>query len=247
MAFSTGLQKFPIEIELMKPMMNTNGEFNYKYSFETPPFNVRSSRMAFLGIDRKEIILDDENKLKGVEVQLDNRRTLQLNKTYRIEAQEEAGGALIAELFTKSNLMNNRVLGILRPYNFHHSREGYLYIKDGDQAKFLSNFSVIPQSVIHNVKIMHEGRNWTERLEVNPNEMIIVKITGQSLEKTNIAFEMPGGRINDTINWSDTEVEFSMHIPMEIPKSRVSLLINNRPSGYELTITEYQIPRQFDF
>ncbi len=247
MAFSTGLQKFPIEIELMKPMMNTNGEFNYKYSFETPPFNVRSSRMAFLGIDRKEIILDDENKLKGVEVQLDNRRTLQLNKTYRIEAQEEAGGALIAELFTKSNLMNNRVLGILRPYNFHHSREGYLYIKDGDQAKFLSNFSVIPQSVIHNVKIMHEGRNWTERLEVNPNEMIIVKITGQSLEKTNIAFEMPGGRINDTINWSDTEVEFSMHIPMEIPKSRVSLLINNRPSGYELTIAEYQIPRQFDF
>lgn len=246
-AFQTGSQSLEINLELLKPMIDASGTFNYKYAFRTPSFDVRASRLVFLGVDQQEIVLDEENKLKGVEVQIDNHRLLQLNKTYRIEAQEGVGGALIAELFTKSNLINNRVLAVVRPYNYHASRNGYLYIKDGDQARFLTNFSVIPQTVIQSVQVMREGREWTDQLRVNPNETIIVRISGQSLSKSLIAFDIPGGRVNDTISWSDQEVEFTMHIPMDIPKSRVNLLVNNRPSAYALTITEYQRPRPLDF
>lgn len=246
-AFQTGLQNFDIKFEFLKPVMDASGNFNYQYSFRTPTFNIRASRMVFLGVDKQEIVLDEENKLNGIEIQIDNHRLMQLNKTYRIEAQEEVGGALIAELFTKSNLINNRVLANVRPYNYHASRNGYLYIKDGDQARFLTNFSVIPQTVIQSVRIMREGREWTEQLRVNPNETIIVRINGQSLSKSIIAFDIAGGRVSDTISWSDSEVEFTMHIPMDNPKSRVNLLINNRPSAYSLTITEYQRPRSFDF
>ncbi len=247
MAFQTGRQKFSVDLDVMKPTIDSSGRFSYKHSFTTQYFNVQASRMAFLGIDAKEVILDDDTRLRGVEVHLDDHRLLQLDKTYRIEAQEEIGGILIAELLTKSDLVNHRVLAVLRPYNFHHSRDGYLYIKDGDQAKFLTNFSVIPQSVIHSVKLMREGREWSEQLRVNPNETVIVRITGQSLDKSHIAFDVPGGRVTDTISWSESEAEFSMHIPMEIPKSRINLQVNNRPSGYALTVAEYQLPRQFDF
>jgi len=246
-AFNTGRQRFKFEFELFKPIMDSRGKFNYKYEIETSVVNVRASRLAFLSVDPREIIMDDDSRLKGVEIQMDNHRMLQLNKTYRVEAQEETGGALIAEIFTRSYLANNKVLALLRPYNFHTSRDGYLYIKDGDQPRYLTNFSVIPQTVITSVRIMREGRDWTDQLRVNPNETVFVRINGQSLEKSLITFDVPGGRVMDTIRWSDVEAEFRMFIPMEIPKTRVNLMVNNKPSGHALTVTEYQRPRQFDF
>lgn len=246
-ALNTGRQRFRFELELFKPMMDHRGKFTYKYEIETPMVQVRTSRLAFLAVDPREIIMDDDSRLKGVEIQIDNHRLLQLNKTYRIEAQEETGGALIAEIFTRSYLANNRVLALLRPYNFHASRDGYLYVKDGDQPRFLTNFSVIPQTVISSVRIMREGRDWSDQLRVNPNETVIVRINGQSLEKSSISFDVPGGRVMDTIRWSDVEAEFRMYIPMEIPKTRVNLMVNNKPSGHAITVAEYQRPRQFDF
>jgi len=246
-AFNTGKQGFEFEIGLFKPMIDSLGKFDYRYEIKTPLVNVRESRLAFLGVEPREIIMDENSRLKGVEIQIDNHRLLQLNKTYRVEAQEEAGGALIAEIFTRSYLANNKVLALIRPFNFHASRDGYLYIKDGDQPRYLTNFSVIPQTVINSVRILREGRDWSDQLRVNPNETVIVRINGQSLEKSLLSFDIPRGRVMDTIRWSDVEAEFRMFIPMEIPKTRINLLVNNKPSGHALTVTEYQRPRQFDF
>ena len=120
-----------------KPYLNIENNLVY----EVPPFlysfNVKASRLHFLSLDRNEVTLSESTRNEGIEVQLDNSRLLSMNKTYRIEGQEEKGGALIAELFTKRRLGNNRVLCILRPYNFHRNSEGYLYIKDGDHPKFI--------------------------------------------------------------------------------------------------------------
>ena len=66
---------------------------------------------------------------------MESSRLLRMQKTYRLESQEEPGGSLIGEIFTKSSLANNRVLCILRVYNYHRKPDGYLYIKDGDVAR----------------------------------------------------------------------------------------------------------------
>ncbi len=66
---------------------------------------------------------------------MESSRLLRMQKTYRLESQEEPGGSLIGEIFTKSSLANNRVLCILRVYNYHRKPDGYPYIKDGDVAR----------------------------------------------------------------------------------------------------------------
>lgn len=72
-------------------------------------------------------------------------------KLYRIEQQEDAGGSLIAEIFTRRILANDRVLCWLRTYNYHKQSEGYLYIKDGDKALFISNFNITPKTRIDDI------------------------------------------------------------------------------------------------
>lgn len=245
-ALSTGQQTFNIEVELYKPFLDEQDKPMFLFSFSTPEFNVKTSRLVFLGSDLKEIIMDDISRKKGVEIQIDNHRLLQVNRTYRIEAQEEPGGALIAEIFTRNSLANNKMLCIIRPYNYHLSREGYLYVKDGDQTRFMLNFSVLPQTTINSVKILREGREWSDQLRVNPNESAIVRIEGVSLLKSLITFDFPDGRV-DTMSWSDTEAEVKLTVPIFIPKSHIGILVNNRPTGHTVTVAEYQRPRPLDF
>jgi len=245
-ALSTGLQTFNIEVELYKPFLDEQEKPIFLFSFSTPEFSVKTSRLAFLGTDLKEIMMDDISLKKGVEIQIDNHRLLQANRTYRIEAQEEPGGALIAEIFTRNSLANNKMLCIIRPYNYHQSRDGYLYIKDGDQPRFMLNFSVLPQTTIHSVKILREGREWSDQLRVNPNESAIVRIEGVSLSRSAITFDIPEGKV-DTISWSDAEAEVKLTVPVFIPKSQIGILVNNKPTGHALTVAEYQRPRPLDF
>ncbi|MEJ7663856.1 MAG: hypothetical protein WKG07_32145 [Hymenobacter sp.] len=103
-------------------------------------FVVRASRLRFLNPDRKDITYDDAGRTAGTELILDDGHNFDLRRTYRIEGQQEAGGALVAELFTRSYLSNDRVLCQLRVYNTHRQSEGYLYIKDGDLARVHHQF-----------------------------------------------------------------------------------------------------------
>ena len=90
-------------------------------------FNVKTSRLKYLNIDKREITMDENTRKQGVEVQLDNTKPLEINRTYRVEDQENPGGTLIAEIFTRSFLSNNKVLCYLRTYNYHRGSEGYSY------------------------------------------------------------------------------------------------------------------------
>ena len=144
-------------------------------------FNVKTSRLQYLNIDKKDITLDEKSRTQGVEIQIDNSRTLEINKTYRVENQENPGGVLIAEIFTRSYLSDNRVLCFLRTYNYHRSAEGYLYIKDGDNARFISNFNITPATNISQMQVMRDGGDWNHDLSVYPGETISVKIEGTAL------------------------------------------------------------------
>jgi hypothetical protein len=99
-----GNQKLVATIRAFKPFLNKQNDITYNLDPIQANFLVKASRLQFLSLDRNEVTLSDDNRNTGIEVQLDNSRLLTMNRTYRIEAQEEKGGALIAELYTKRQL-----------------------------------------------------------------------------------------------------------------------------------------------
>src|SRR5690606_17296924 len=107
---------------------------------------------------------------------------------YRVENREEPGGPLIAEIFTKSELNNDKVLCLLRTYSYHRKKDGYLYIKDGDKARFVTNFDITPKTSISEISIQRDGRNWIASNIVYPGEVVHVKLEGQGLHKGSFGF-----------------------------------------------------------
>lgn len=245
----TALGKTTASINLytINPTLNSNRTLSYALPAITHPFVIKNSRIVFLNTDNKDITYDNNTKYSGIEIQIDNNRQLQLNKTYRIEDQEEKGGALIGELYTRNNLANDKVLCVFRPYNIHYQKDGYLYVKDGDDAKFVTNFNITPKATINKISILRKGSDWNETLNVYPGENIILRIEGESLHKTNFQFEDLQDITTDSTTKSDKIAEFKLKIPMQISKRKLSILNNKIGTGYALQVKEYQTPRNFDY
>lgn len=244
---SLGTKYATIKLQTNSPFLNYRKEVIYDLPVITRQFKVKASRLAFLNIDKKEITLDEPNKRTGFEIQLDNHRQLAMNKTYRLEDQEQAGGPLIAELFTKSYLANDRVLCVIRPFNLHRQTEGYLYMKDGDDSKFIININITPKTTITNIQIMHEGQEWSSNLSVNPGEVVDVKIEGEGLHKARFHWEDVTDITSDTVIRNENLCYFRLKIPMDINKRRIILFNSINNSGFALNVKEYQSPRIFDF
>lgn len=242
-----GIKKLEINLKTNKPGLANHSKINYDLLPVVYNFNVKNSRLQFVTIDKKEVTLDEVSRKEGILVQMDNSRLMSMNKTYRIENQEEPGGALIAEIFTKNPLANNRVLCILRLYNFHRNSDGYLYIKDGDAPKFITNFSITPKTQIKKISVLREGKEWSQNLGVFPGEMLDVKIEGEGLHKTRFHFEEVKEIGTDTLIRNENEQVFKLLIPLNINKKQISLYMDQQPSGHFLNVKEYQEPRPFDF
>ena len=210
-------------------------------------FNVKTSRLKFLSIDKHEITLDENSRKQGIEVQLDNNKLLEINRTYRIEDQENPGGILIAEIFTRSQLSNNKVLCYLKTYNYHRSADGYLYIKDGDETKFMSNFNITPATSIARIFVLREGSDWSNDLSIYPGETIGVRIEGLALHKARFHFEELLDLTTDTLIQSENEVLLKLKVPINIGKKRINLYNYNAVTGYSLAVKEYENPRPFDY
>lgn len=243
-----GSQKLGIIFNTHKPSVDLESN---RINTQLPPleytFSVKASRLKFLSIDRQDISLDEKSRTQGVEVQLDNNKLLQINKTYRVENQENPGGVLIAEIFTRSFLSNNKVLCYLKTYNYHRNSEGYLYIKDGDMPLFISNFNITPATSINKVTVIRDGSDWTSDLSVFPGETIGVRIEGQSLYKAKFHFEDLYDLTTDTLIQNENEVVLKLQVPLNINKKRINLYNYSSITGYMLTIREYESPRPFDY
>lgn len=245
----TVLGQRTVNIKLLtnSPFFNTKKELSYDLPPIIQSFRVKNSRIAFLNIDKNDITCDDETRNAGIFVQLDNHRQLLLGKTYRIENQEQPGGALMAELYTKSNLANDKVLCIIRPYNFHRQAEGYLYIKDGDDTKFITNISFTPKTNIASIQVMHEGEDWSQNMVIYPGETVDVKIEGAGLHKAKFHWEDVLDITSDTLIRNENICYFRLKVPMGINKRRISLNNNVTVTGHSLIVKEFQLPRNFDF
>jgi len=223
-----------------------NGKYSSDFEILNHRFLVKGGRLSFITFDRSEIIA--ENGIGDpIEIQIDKGRVLNQKKTYRIENQQEAGGTLIAEIFTRSSLANDKMLCWLKPYGYHRISEGYLYIKDGDDAKFICNFNLIQKSSVAKVSILHEGGDWTESLSINPGEKFDIRLEGKGLQRSRINLEGIEDLLKDSTVSTDEIVVIHARLPQDFNKRKISVLLNKRPSGFELSVREFQLPRNLDF
>jgi len=243
---TTGQNTISVPLQTKSPHLNKSGAPVYDLPPVQYTFSIKQSRLQYLGIDKREVTLDDSTGRQGIEVQLENSRLLRIGRTYRIEDQEQPGGALIAELFTRNLLTNNRVLCILRVYNYHRESEGYLFIKDGDQAIFITNFNITPKTRIDRISILRDG-SWTQNLDVYPGEVIDLTIEGQGLHKARFTFEDLIDISTDTTIRSENLAIYKFRVPMDVTKKSLNLYNWTNNTGRALNVKEYQEPRPFDF
>ncbi len=241
-----GWQTLELSIKTKKPYVSESGELKFELPIIKRDFNVKTSRLRFLSIEEEELILDAQNR-DGYAIQLENSPYFTLQKTYRIEDQEEPGGPLIAEIFTRSYLTNGRVLCWFRPYTLHRKREGYLYIKEDDISRFITNVDIIPKTEIESIKVLREGGDWTSNLSVYPGETIELRIEGKSLHRARFSFEDVFDITPDTLVNNENIANFSFKIPVNIISKQITIYDNGRNTGYSLNVKEYQTPREFDF
>ncbi|RYU77200.1 hypothetical protein [Hymenobacter persicinus] len=243
-----GARTLTVRPQTERPFLVENGRrISYALAPLRQDFTVKASRLRFLSVDKKEITLDDVSRRKGVEIILDNGRTFDLKRTYRIEDQEEAGGALIAELFTRQYLTNDRVLCWLRVYNTHRQTDSYLYIKENDLAKYITNFNISPKTSISTVQVRHRGGDWSSSLAVNPGETVDVRLEGESLQKARFHFEDLAVIPSDSSVRTEAQVVYRVQVPLTIDKRRITIFNAGQPTGYALTVKEFQRPHPLDF
>jgi hypothetical protein len=243
---SSGVKLIKVPLQSRLPNSIINGMPVYDLPPVEYTFNVKQSRLQYLGLDRREVTLDDSSRRQGIEVQIENSRLLKIGKTYRIEDQEIPGGALIAELYTRNLLANNKVLCWLRVYNYHRDNEGYLYLKYDDQAIFITNFNITPQTRIDRITILRDG-NWVQDHDVYPGEVIDLRIEGQGLHKARFTFEELIDITPDTTIRSENLALYKFRVPMDVTKNRLYIYNWANNTGRSLNVREYQEPRPFDY
>lgn len=242
-----GNRTLRVKLQTFKPNLTAQGKLNYELPAIERTFTVKGSRLRFLSTDKKEVIFDEKARTKGVEVLIENNWNLNLQKTYRIEDQEQPGGMLVAELFTRNNVANNKVLCWLRLFNYHRISEGYLYIKDGDQARFITNFNVVPKTTIASVSLMHQGGDWSKDLSINPGEVFNLKIEGEGLQNAKFNFDDLINITSDSTLRSEEVMVYKLRVPLGISRKKVGIYNHTTNTGFALNVKEYQRPRNFDY
>lgn len=242
---SLGSKTFSLKLDTKKPFLA--GE---KISYQLPRiqlnFTVKGSRLSFLKMDKREIVKEG-NYEEGIEIQIDNHRNLQINKTYRLEDREERGGPLIAELYTVRKMSNDRVLCLIRPYQLHNNRNGYLFIKDNDNPLFITNVDILPELKISKVSILRDGKSWSTDVQVFPGETVDVKIEGEGMNRGRFLFEDAQWMLYDSATSNDRVANYKLKIPVDIKKRTMELYQAGRKMGNYLQVVEFQKPKILDF
>jgi hypothetical protein len=243
-----GLQKINIPLKLKIPGFDDSTRMLLEY---LPPmeieFDVKTSKLVFLQANKTDISLSAENQKEGLEIELDYSPQLELNKTYRLEKQEKPGGFLVAEIFTKSVLSNGRVLCQMRTFNLHRQSEGYLYLKDGDEASFITNFDITPPMKIDEVTVLPKKGNYSTGNKIYAGETLDVRIKGEGLYKARFTFDGLTVLPSDSLLRTEKEMIFSVQVPLRINKSEINILNYNAPTGKFLKVEEFQVAHQLDF
>ena len=120
MPFNAGKKNLQLKLQTYRPYLDSTGVLKYDLPVINYKFNIKPARgrLTYLKPERMDITMDEASKNEGIDFQFDNASSMSVKKTYRIEGQESPGGQLIAEIFTKNFLTDDRVLCLLRLYHF---------------------------------------------------------------------------------------------------------------------------------
>lgn len=246
-ATEVGIQNLSIQLKIKKPYRNGEGRLSYQLPPLQEDFVVKPAKLRFLRSNQREVTFTENAKREGLEIEIDFDEALQLNKTYRLESQEEAGGYLIAEIFTRRVLANGKVLCWLRLFDYHQQNTGYLYIKDGDLAQFITNFDISPSTKVNKISILRQGQDWKVGSEIYPGEQVSVRLEGTALYKADFQFEgLSQVQLDSSVNRA-TVREYEIQIPIDIKDRFINILNHQQPIGKRLRVREYKRPRPFDF
>lgn len=247
-ATRSGRQSLQVNFRSSKPYVQDDGLLSFEL-FDLN-INVRSvfSKVNFLNFDKPSYYFEPEGS-KLISVRFDNNRNIRLNRTYRIEDQEEAGGRLIGELFTRAIIENqDKVVASLRTYALHRIEDGYLYMKLGDQAAFFTNFNILKKPEISKLSILRPAKDWSTSHVVYPGETIELKFEGVGLDNSEIKFS--DGKytaVVDTSRVNENVVYSTLTIPVDVNERSIPVTLNNQSTAFELLVEERERPRQLDF
>ncbi|MDO7884001.1 hypothetical protein [Hymenobacter cheonanensis] len=230
-----------------RPHLDGAGRLTYQLPPLRLDFSVRASRLRFLTAERKDVTYDDAGRSQGTEFVLDDGHNFELHHTYRVEAQQEPGGALVAELYTRSYLSNDRVLCQLRVYNTHRQADGYLFIKDGDVAKYITNFDITPRPRIATLSVLHRGGDWGTNTTVNPGETVDVRLEGESLLKGRYHFDGANIVPSDSSTRSEKVLIYRVQLPLSSVRKRITIFDGSTPTDFGLSVKEAQRPHPLNF
>lgn len=211
-------------------------------------FAVERSNIVFLNFDMSEYVLTPESRTVGIKTLIDNNIDLKPGYTYRIASTDQKEDeVLIGEVVIPKKINRGKAEAILKLYNYHDRKSGYLYIKDGDDATFITNFTVRPETSVQNIFIQRNDGIWRLDDIVYPGETVRVKLEGTSLMGEPILFDGGAHATLDSVLSDDSKLIFSVNIPKDVFAKKQDILMNKIPSGRFLEVNEVQTPRDFDF
>jgi hypothetical protein len=242
-----GAHTLVLKTQAERPRLDPNGHLTYQLPTLRLDFQVKASRLRFLTAERKDVNFDEAGRTQGIEFVLDDGHSFDLHRTYRLEGQQEPGGALIAELYTRSYLSNDRVMCQLRVYNTHRQSDGYLYIKDGDLAKFITNFDITPRPRIANLSVLHRGGDWSSNNTINPGETVDVRLEGESLLKGRYHFDGANIIPSDSSTRSEKALIYRVQVPLSSVRRRIAVFDGSTATDFGLSVKEAQRPHPLNF
>lgn len=242
----TGDRLLDLHCETVRPFLDSSGNMIYSLPVIQHKFNVKASRLKFLSINKADVTLE-EHTSNAIEIQLDNHPLLHIGRTYRIEKQADPGGPLVAEIYTRRVVNNDKVLCWLRLYDYHRTSEGYLYLKENDESRFLTNFNITPKTKVNKISILREGGEWSGGNSIYPGETILLKLEGTGLHKGKFRFESLQDISPDSSLRLENVAIYKLHIPADISLQRIPVFYEESETGLELSLKEYQRPHPLDF
>jgi len=235
-----------LNIDLRQPVMGPDSSIGRRYTVDVH-FVVEKSNLVFLKLENPEYVLTSLARTEGVRTLIDNNVLLKSGHTYRITNAEEGDEVLVGELVIPKKINRNKAEAVLKLYNYHQKISGYLYIKDVDEPVFVTNFTVRPETDVHNIYIKRADGVWRNENVVFPGEILWVKLEGTSLLGEPIFFESDIDAELDSLVSDDNQLVFHVRIPKAIQSKKVEVLKSKTQIGKFLEVHEIQIPRKFDF
>lgn len=243
-----GKRVLRIPYQTFRPGMDEAGNPQFRHLIQPFEVEIKRGNIPYLDLGRAEVQLGLNERMVQLPVSFAAQISFDLKRTYRIEAQEAAGGQIVADLIPQKIESGGKMTALLRVYNFHRRRESKLFIKSPTETLFQTNFDIIPKPAIQQVQIKRAGGDWDTSLVVYPGERLSVRIKGESLHRTKLAWEgMEVVVPPDSLVMRPKRVEFDIQIPIDLARKRIPLLAGERETRYQLRLTDYQRPKSFSF